>query len=52
MYIDYYMQTAGEHEQALAMLVRSDLFRYYSERMVALIMTGAEEVCSASHCSK
>lgn len=38
------MQTAGEHEHALAMLVKSDLFRYYSERMVGLIMTGAEDV--------
>jgi hypothetical protein len=39
------MQTAREHQQVLAMLVKSDLFRYYSERMMGLIMTGAEEVC-------
>lgn len=39
------MQTAREHQQVLAMLVKSDLFRYYSERMIGLIMTGAEEVC-------
>ena len=38
------MQTAREHQQVLAMLVKSDLFRYYSERMIGLIMTGAEEV--------
>lgn len=41
---DMYMQTAREHQQVLAMLVKSDLFRYYSERMIGLIMTGAEEV--------
>ena len=37
------MQTAREHQQVLAMLVKSDLFRYYSERMIGLVMTGAEE---------
>ncbi|GHJ88905.1 hypothetical protein NliqN6_5307 [Naganishia liquefaciens] len=42
-YHDLYMQTAREHQQVLAMLVKSDLFRYYSERMIGLVMTGAEE---------
>lgn len=46
---DLYMQTAGEHQQAITLLVKSDLFRYYSERMIGMIMAGAEDVRPHSH---
>ncbi|KAJ9103146.1 hypothetical protein QFC21_002568 [Naganishia friedmannii] len=39
---------AGEHQQAITMLVKSDLFRFYSERMIGMIMTGAEDAYSGT----
>lgn len=38
------MQTPGESSHAYHLLLKSDLFRYHSERMINLILAEAEEV--------
>jgi hypothetical protein len=42
------MQSPGESAHAYHLLLRSDLFRYHSERMINLILAEAEEVRSDS----
>jgi hypothetical protein len=41
---DKYMQSPGESSHAYYLLLKSDLFRYHSERMINLILAEAEEV--------
>jgi hypothetical protein len=38
------MQSPGESSHAYYLLLKSDLFRYHSERMINLILAEAEEV--------
>ncbi|KAG7528622.1 hypothetical protein FFLO_06045 [Filobasidium floriforme] len=40
---DKYMQSPGESSHAYYLLLKSDLFRYHSERMINLILAEAEE---------
>lgn len=41
------MQSPGESSHAYYLLLKSDLFRYHSERMINLILAEAEEVSLA-----
>jgi hypothetical protein len=41
------MQSPGESSHAYYLLLKSDLFRYHSERMINLILAEAEEVSVA-----
>lgn len=43
--VDKYMASPGESAHAYHLVLRSDLFRYHSERMINLILAEAEEVC-------
>lgn len=41
-YHDEHLQTAGEHHHALHLLLHSELWKYYGERMLSTIMREAE----------
>lgn len=41
---DQYLPSAAEMQHAIQLLLASELFRFYHERMVGLIMVDAQEV--------